>query len=246
MNTIKRVKKKKLNLKRTLVFILIIYILFCFIYYIFNRPIRHIEISGNNLVSDATILRISKLKDYPSILKYSNYYIKKKIKSIELIDDVKVKKSIFLNIYIKIKENRVLFYYKNIDKIVLSNGSIVKNNYNVVGIPIFTNEISSDLLPKFISNFNKINDNIIYEINEISYYPLIVDDNIIEKDRFKILMNDGNTVILNTKSLSVINKYNDIYASLDGKLGTINLDTNKVSNLVFIPYEEETIIENEE
>ena len=50
-------------------------------------------------------------------------------------------------------------------------------------------------------------------------------------------MNDGNTVVANSKSVSVLNKYNDIYASLNDKKGTINLDSNKLDNLVFIPYE---------
>ena len=59
-------------------------------------------------------------------------------------------------------------------------------------------------------------------------------------------MNDGNTIIANSKSVNVVNKYNDIYASLDGKLGTINLDSNKLKNLVFIPYEEESEEEPEE
>ena len=44
--------------------------------------------------------------------------------------------------------------------------------------------------------------------------------------------------ICNTKTVNVLNKYNSIFASLNGKYGTINLDSNKLSNLVFIPYEE--------
>ena len=41
-----------------------------------------------------------------------------------------------------------------------------------------------------------------------------------------------------TKTVEVINKYNTIYASVGDKKGTINLDSNKLSNLVFIPYGE--------
>ena len=50
-------------------------------------------------------------------------------------------------------------------------------------------------------------------------------------------MNDTNTIIVNTKTISVLNKYNDIYASLGGRVGTINIDSDEISNLVFIPYE---------
>ena len=60
-------KKKRLNIKRTLAFTLFIYI-FCYgVYYLVNQPIKHIEIKGNNLVLDSEILKVSKLKNYPSI-----------------------------------------------------------------------------------------------------------------------------------------------------------------------------------
>ena len=52
------------------------------------------------------------------------------------------------------------------------------------------------------------------------------------------IMNDGNTVLTNSKNVDVLNKYNDIYASLGDKRGIINLDSGEVNNLVFIPYEE--------
>ena len=72
----KKVKKKKLNKKRALFFFLFIYILCYGFYYLINEPIRHIEITGNEYVLDSDILRVSKLKDYPSILKYRNKTIR--------------------------------------------------------------------------------------------------------------------------------------------------------------------------
>ena len=214
----------------------IIYIVLYSLYCLLNNPIKHIEITGNNLVTDAEILRISKLKDYPNILKYSNRSIRKRIKKLELIEEVKVKKWFGYQIFIEVKENKPLFYYK--DKLVLSNRNILSNDYKILGIPIFINELTSDELSKFV---------IIYEINCIEYYPLITEKGkIINSDRYKIVMNDGNTIIANIKSISVLNKYNDIYASLNGNLGTINLDSNKLNNLVFIPYGEELLNEEEE
>ena len=234
----KKVKKKKLNKKRALFFFLFIYILCYGFYYLINEPIRHIEITGNEYVLDSDILRVSKLKDYPSILKYRNKTIEKRIKSLELIYEVDVKKTLDHTIKINIKENKPLFYYN--DKIVLSNKDIILNNLkNIYGIPTLTNNVKKEILNKFIENFSKLDDNIIYEMNEIEYYPLKNEDGkIITDDRFKIVMNDGNTIITNTKTVSVLNKYNDIYASLGDKKGTINLDSNKINNLVFIPYEE--------
>ena len=234
----RKVKRKRLNIKRTLFFLLLIYIIGYGVYTFINRPIRHIEINGNEYITDSEILRVSKLKNYPSMIRYTNKSLENKIKTIKMVDEVDVKKWFGHKIIINIKENKVLFYYK--DKIVLSNGNIIKNdNYKLYGIPTFNNEISKELLSKFIDGFSLLSDNIIYEMNEINYYPLYSEDGkVISDDRFKIVMNDGNTIIANTKTVSVLNKYNDIYASLNEKRGTINLDSNKINNLVFIPYEE--------
>lgn len=237
----RKVKRKRLNIKRTLVVILVLYILGYFCYSMLNHPIKHVEISGNNIINDAEILRISKLKDYPSMMKYTSNTIKKNIKSIDLVNDVKVKKWFNHTIKIEIEENKILFYYENTDKIVLSSGNIIKNEYkNLYGVPVFINSLKSDLMNDFIKGFSKLETNIISEINEIEYYPKYNEDNskLISEDRFKILMNDGNTIIANTKTVEVINKYNTIYASVGDKKGTINLDSNKLSNLVFIPYGE--------
>lgn len=234
----KKKTKKKLNFKRTLVFILILYIVGFSIYLLVNQKIKHIEINGNNLVKDSEILRVSKLKDYPSMLRYSSRSIKKNIQSIELIDTVKVKKWFGSKVIIDIKENKVLFYYKDTDKIVLSNGNIIKNNYNLLGIPILISDLKGDVFNDLVKYYKVLNDNIIYEINSIEYFPLKDENgNIIGDNRFKIIMNDTNTIIVNTKTISVLNKYNDIYASLGGRVGTINIDSDEISNLVFIPYE---------
>lgn len=234
----KKKTKKKLNFKRTLVFILFLYIVGFSIYLLVNQKIKHIEINGNNLVKDSEILRVSKLKDYPSMLRYSSRSIKKNIQNIELIDTVKVKKWFGSKVIIDIKENKVLFYYKDTDKIVLSNGNIIKNNYNLLGIPILISDLKGDVFNDLVKYYKVLNDNIIYEINSIEYFPLKDENgNIIGDNRFKIIMNDTNTIIVNTKTISVLNKYNDIYASLGGRVGTINIDSDEISNLVFIPYE---------
>lgn len=234
----KKKKKKRLNIKRTLAFALFIYIICYGIYYLINQPIRHIEVTGDNLILESEILRVSKLKDYPSIFKYSCSTLEKRIKTIKLVDDVEVRKWFGHTIKIEIVENKLLFYYN--DKIALSNGNFIKNDLiNVYGIPTFVGSVETELLKKFVNGFCELNDNIIFEMNEIEYVPSSNEEGeVIESDRFKITMNDGNTIITNSKSVNVLNKYNDIYASLGGKLGTINLDTNEINNLIFIPYEE--------
>ncbi len=229
----KKKKKKKLNIKRTFVFLLFLYIILYSGYLIIKQPIRHIEITGNSLISDADIIRVSGLKDYPSIFKYSSNKIRKNIENIELIKSAKIKKWFGFKVLIEIEENKILFYYQNTDKIVLSDGRVIDNKYKLSGIPIFYNEIDEELFNKFVNKFKEISSNIIYEISTIEYYPNYNEaSELIESDRFKIVMNDGNTVIADTRTCNLLNKYNDIFASLNDKKGTLYLN----DNLVFIPY----------
>ena len=234
----KRIKKRKLNFKRILFFILLIYILCYSIFYILNQRIRHIDIDGNKIVSDNEIIKLAKLDNYPSIFRYSSNKLEKDIKSHKLINDVEVKKKLGFIIDIDIEENKLLFYYLNEEKIVLSNGDIIKNNINeVLGIPTLINKPDSNLLIKFINYFKDIKEDIIYEIDTIEYYPTInKNGKIIDKDLYKLIMNDGNTIITNSKNVNLLNKYNDIYASLSDRKGIINLNSGEVNNLVFIPY----------
>ena len=55
---------------------------------------------------------------------------------------------------------------------------------------------------------------------------------------FKLIMNDGNTILTNSKNVYLLNKYNIIFASLGDRKGTINLNSGEVNNLIFIPYGE--------
>ena len=51
-------------------------------------------------------------------------------------------------------------------------------------------------------------------------------------------MNDGNLIIVNVNTVSVLNKYIDIYSSLNDIKGTIDLDSSNLDSLIFIPFEE--------
>ena len=55
---------------------------------------------------------------------------------------------------------------------------------------------------------------------------------------FASCMNDGNDVIVNVNTVNRLNKYNNIYSSLNGVKGTIDLDTSETTSLVFTPFEE--------
>lgn len=236
----KTVKKRKLNLKRLLFFVLLLYIICYSVYYLLNQRIKHIEISGNNLISDNEIIKLAKLENYPSIFKYSSGKIKNNIKKHKLVKDVKVKKGLNFVIKIEVEETKMLFYYKIDDKIAISNGNILnKDINNVLGIPTLINDVNSKLLKEFIVNYSKLDENIIFEIDTIEYFPTYNEQGkIIESDMFKLIMNDGNTILSSSKNIYLLNKYNIIFASLGDKKGTINLNSGEVNNLIFIPYGE--------
>ena len=47
--------------------------------------------------------------------------------------------------------------------------------------------IFEPILNKFVKSFSELNDNIVYEMNEIEYYPSVNENGkVIDDDRFKI------------------------------------------------------------
>lgn len=238
MKTVKK-KKKKLNIKKFLILFLFFYMIIYACVFVFNEPIKHIRIKGNNLVSDEEILTVSKLKNYPSIFKYLSSTLEKRIESIDLVSSAKVRKKWGLVIEITIEENKPLFYNSSMEKIYLSDKTIISNK-DVVGIPVMVSYVSDDLINKFIDGFKNINSDIIYEINEIYYDPsLDTSGNSIDEYRFRLVMSDGNQVYVTatlSDNLERLNYYNEIYASINDKKGYLYLDSGEYGNYGFTPY----------
>ena len=74
-----KVKKRKVNFKKILLFILVIYIIFFLVYEIINLKIKNIYIIGNNILSDYEIMKIANIDDYPAFIKTFDGKIKKKL-----------------------------------------------------------------------------------------------------------------------------------------------------------------------
>ena len=58
------------------------------------------------------------------------------------------------------------------------------------------------------------------KISEIKYDP-----NTIDEDRFFLYMNDGNYVYITLTKIELLNKYNHAITKLEGKKGTLYLDS---------------------
>lgn len=212
-----KVTKKKINIKRIVITLFILSAIFFVISYILNYPIKNIYITGNNIVDDKTIIKLSGLENYPSFIKSYFSKIDKLVENNDYIKEASIKRKFLGKIYIEVIEERPLFIYQ--DKLVLSSNKSVENIYNIDYVPYVMNDISS-IYQKVLEKFNLINDDILLKISEISYEP-----NEIDKERLLFTMIDNNYVYVTLNKIEKINKYNKVVSELSGKKGIIYLDS---------------------
>lgn len=218
------VKKRKLKVKALIISLIIIAIIAFSIYYISQIRITNIYIIDNNILSDYEIIKLAKLEKYPNSLENSSQKIKERLEKNDLIKSAKVEKKGLLNeVYIYIEENKPLFYYQVMNKIILKDGKKVNGNYNVV---VVTNEISADIYDEFIEKMSEVDPDIMSKISEIKYDP-----NDIDKERFYLTMNDGNYVYLTLNKFNKINNYLEIVKSFNNAKGILYLDSGEYFKL---------------
>lgn len=214
-------KKKKLNIVRLFLVILILYLVGSLIFNILNSNIKNIYVINNKLVSDWEIIELAGLDNYPSLLFTSSKNMKEKIETNKLISDVKITKKLDRSITLDITEYQALFY-DELDKVtVLSNGEKISQN-NIYNLPILINNVPKDTYDSLIKKFIQIDLEIKEKISEIKYYPNEVDD-----ERFILTMKDGNYVYITLTKIKNINKYNEILPSLENKKGILYLDSGQ-------------------
>lgn len=239
MEKVKRVKKRKLNWKRILILLLILYLIAMLLYTFFTMPIKNIYIKGTNLLTDNDIIEVANLKDYPAIFKISKSKLKKEISSLELVEDVDIKKTITGKLTITITEARPLFFNRTTNKVVLSNNKEVENN-NYLGIPTLINRVPTDILSDFITALSEIDHDIIKMINEIEYDPNISNDITIDEYRFLLRMNDSNHVYVNIINMERLNDYESVFATIGDLRGTVYLDSYNADNIIFEAFGSDT------
>ncbi len=237
----KKKKKKRLKLNYKGIFKLIISILFLvlLILYFVKLRIKNIYVEGTTNIKDVEIIEAAGIKEYPAIFKLNISKIKKNILNIPLVEDVKIKRNIFGKITFIIKEEKVLFYYNQERKYITSTGKRVENSLNYKGCPTLINQTPKKIINKLVKGFNKVDDNIIKTINTIEYNPYRDSNgNIIDETRFKLTMNDYNTVMIDTVNIRKLNNYFDIYVSLNMQQtkGLLYLDTITDDNILFESY----------
>lgn len=249
----KKRSRKRLNKKRLVKLILIVLILFLVTFYIFNLRIMHIEITGNEYLTDNEIIEIANIKAYPKMINTIN--IENKIKYLDLVNNVKIKRNLWGKLSIIIEEAKPLFINKENDTIVLSNKKEIPKESRFLGLPILISKVPTDNYNKLIEGLTKVNTNILNSISEIEYSPSKANDGtLIDDTRFLLRMNDTNTVYMNTINVLQLNKYIEICSAIittqGEKYGILYLDSSTEENYSFESYEaierEKEAKENEE
>ncbi len=219
-------KKKRLNVKRLIVFLLIIYLIVTGFIKLYNEPIKNIIIKGNYYVTDAEIINLAKIKNYPAMASLNLKKIKNNLKTNKLIKDVNIKRNIKFQLIINITEQKIICLDRANNILLLEDGSSIPNNNEYPGIPMLINYTKEDVLKEFLAGMGKLDYGTLSGISEIEYAPSKgKDDTIVDETRFLLKMNDGNSVYINNYKLSNLKYYQKIYASLNNKKGILHLDS---------------------
>jgi len=211
--------KKRVKIKNIIIALILMIIIGSLVYFILNTRIKNIYVSGNAYLSEQEILDLSGIRDYPKRIKINKDSIKKNLINNPMIDDVSVKITLTNKVYINIKESKPLFFDDYKKKYLLSNANYV-DNLDIVGLPILISNLDEDVLSRFVKAFNKVDNDVLNKISEVSYTKTDLD-----KDRFLLYMNDHIYVYITLTKIENLNKYNEIVKELDGKKGILYLDS---------------------
>ena len=214
----KRRKRKKLKIKSVLIFLCFLIVLAGLFYLLTLIKVRTYFVYNNHYLTDEEVLKELKLDNNSSFLLTNNFFEISIIRKSKLLKDVKISRTIDLELKIKVYEYKKLFYDGNEKKTIIENGE--KVNYNDNHLPILINKIDDkDVYKNLVKKMNKVKDTTLEMISEISYSP-----NGIDKERFLFSMNDGNYVYVTLTKLSKINDYKTIINSVENKKGILYLD----------------------
>ena len=233
-------RKKKLRVKVLLKILVFLLIIAAIVYYVLNVRVHNIYVKGNVYTKDISIIKSAKIENYPKLIKINKKQAINEITNLPLVKDAKIKIGMFGKVTITVEEREILFFYRYNDKIVTSDNTQISDTNEYVGYPTLINFTPDTTLAELVKGLNKVDINIIKMINEIEYMPYkSATGEIIDENRFKLLMNDGNTVYIDTANIRRLNQYLEIYASLNMETvkGVLYLDTITEENILFESYE---------
>lgn len=214
----KKKKKRKLKLKSVFIFVLIIFFIVGIICLLSLLKVKTFFVYNNNYLSDDEVLKELKLNKDSSFLFTNTFTEKAIVRKSKLIKNLKIDKTLSLEVKVHIDEYKILFYNDTTKKTVLENGNEIDYVYD--NAPVLINKIEDkEIYKKFIKKFTKVDNKVIDSISEIIYSP-----NGIDKERFLLSMNDGNYVYVTISKLTKINEYQKIIGSVENRKGILYLD----------------------
>ena len=236
MKTSKADKKVRINIKKLIILILVVYLISAFTFYIINQPIRNIVIKGTYLVSDAEIIRAADIAHFPSIVRTSPRGLRERIGNIDIVESVIIRRDRHFRLIIEVEEARILFYNITNNQVMLSSGRYIEPNNRIPTIPTLINFAPEAVLVELAKNLNDIDYGILSLISEIEYSPMVSSEGLtIDDTRFILHMNDGNMVFINAARAGNLARYPEIFATLEGVQGTLYLDS--ANNFIFRDFE---------
>ena len=215
----KRVLKRKLRLFRFMLLLLILLIIGFLVYTLLNSKVKNITITGTKYINDDEILEISNLKNYPSFILTFDYGLEKKIKKINLVKKVNIKRGFYNTITINIDEYKILLRNKDNTKYILENGKLVEIGEEI-SVPRLVSDLESSKYNQLLKALLDIKTKELSKVSEIEYVP-----NEYDKDRFILYMNDGNSVYLTLTKFEMLNYYDKVLPQLEGRKGFLYLDS---------------------
>ena len=214
----KKVKKRKFNFKRF--FLVLLFFVFLVLTYLYfsNKHIKNILIIGNDYYTDEEIIETAEIENYPIFIKTFSSKLEKKIKTLPLIESVKVSKQWGYKIRIEVNEYKVLF--KNNNEFITTTNKKFEKLEKYVNVPALINYVPEDVLNKMVDKFSLLDGDVITKISEIEYVP-----NNYDKERFIFYMNDLNEVYVTLNKIKEFNKYNSIKKQIGINKGILYLDS---------------------
>ena len=212
-------KEKKNKFKKIMTIFIIIFVITLLVVYLLDINTKNIVILNNDYYTDEDIIETANIGDYPKFILLNTSKIKKDLKKLDLIKDVKVKKKLGFILEITVEEEKILYYVRSKDEYMASNYKTYKLD-NVSGVPTLINFVPENVEKGFVKEFSKVDKKIISLVSEIEYSKTDYD-----KKRFLLFMNDGNEVYITVTKTDVLNKYIDIVKKLSNKNGILYLDS---------------------
>ncbi|MBO8171141.1 MAG: FtsQ-type POTRA domain-containing protein [Bacillaceae bacterium] len=246
---IPRIRKRHATKRTNRTFLLLIYLFFTTVLVIlFLRSplskVSEIEITGNELLRDETILSASGLQPDMPFFGIDTDEVEQQIEQLLAVDQANVDRDFPGRVRVEIQEYRnVAFLVGKNGRLLplLENGKTLPADWDgVIDRPIVTSFKRDDLLEQLASELKSLDRGVAAKISEIQHWPSDTDPY-----RLRLYMKDGNEVHTSIRDFSQnMNWYPSFVRYLEEE-GKSNGIVTLLDGKWFVPYEPSTTVKEE-